>query len=121
MNPWLLVAIIVCATTGGEVLQTMGMKRHGEIHDFRIGALGAAAASIARHWHVPASIVLMAISFFSFITLLSVADLSFAVPATAGSIVLETILAKLVLKERVSRMRWMGACLVACGVALLAV
>ena len=53
--------------------------------------------------------------------LLSVADLSFAVPITAASVVIETILAKLVLKEHVTPMRWAGACFVACGVALLAV
>src|SRR5258708_4644779 len=47
--------------------------------------------------------------------------LSFAVPVTAASVVIETILAKLVLKEHVTPMRWAGACFVACGVALLAV
>ena len=61
----------------------------------------------------------MAVSFFAFIALLSVADLSFAVPATAVSYVLETVLAKYVLKERVTLVRWAGASLVACGVALL--
>jgi uncharacterized membrane protein len=51
--------------------------------------------------------------------LVSIADLSFAVPATAASYVCETILAKYILKERISGARWTGACLVACGVALL--
>jgi drug/metabolite transporter (DMT)-like permease len=117
---WILVSVIVAATTAGETLQTIGMKRHGEIHDFRPGALGGALARIARNWHVIASVALMAVSFFSFMKLLSVADLSFAVPATAGSYVLETILAKYILKERVSGRRWAGAAMVACGVALLA-
>ena len=44
----------------------------------------------------------MAVSFFAFIALLSVADLSFAVPATAASYVLETVLAKYLLKEPVT-------------------
>ena len=117
---WLLVALIVSATTGGEILQTIGMKRHGEIRDFRPGSLRRAGAALLKNWHVPASIALMAVSFFSLLVLLSVADLSFAVPATAASLVLETVLAKFVLKERVTSMRWAGACLVACGVALLA-
>lgn len=117
---WILVSVIVAATTAGETLQTIGMKRHGEIHDFRPGALGGALARIARNWHVIVSVALMAVSFFSFMKLLSVADLSFAVPATAASYVLETILAKYILKERVSGRRWAGAAMVACGVALLA-
>jgi uncharacterized membrane protein len=42
------------------------------------------------------------------------------VPATVGSFVLETLLARFVLKESIDARRWAGACLVACGVALLA-
>jgi drug/metabolite transporter (DMT)-like permease len=117
---WALVAIIVGATTCGEVLQTMGMKRHGEIHDFRFRALGRALAKVARNPCVAGSVSLMAVSFFAFMTLLSVADLSFAVPATAASYVLETVLARYVLKERISGSRWAGALLVASGVALVA-
>jgi len=53
-------------------------------------------------------------------TLRETADLSFAVPVSAASLVLETILAKLVLKERVDARRWAGALLVLGGVVLLA-
>jgi uncharacterized membrane protein len=53
--------------------------------------------------------------------LLSIADLSFAVPVSAASVVLETVLARLLLKEKVNPLRWAGAVCVACGVALLAV
>jgi len=63
----------------------------------------------------------MALSFFAFMKLLSIADLSFAVPATAASFVLDTILARVLLKEAVDIRRWAGAGLIACGVALLAV
>lgn len=117
---WLLVAVIVLATTFGEVFQTLGMKRHGEIHDFRPSALGRAGAAVARNPYIVLSIVLMAISFFTFMKLLTVSDLSFAVPATAASYVFETILARHILKEQISGRRWTGALLVACGVALLA-
>lgn len=117
---WVLVGVIVTATTLGEVLQTIGMKQHGEIRDFRPGALGSAIGKVARNAYVALSIFFMAISFFAFMALLSVADLSFAVPATAASYVLETILAKHILRERISGKRWAGVALVSCGVALLA-
>jgi len=117
---WGLVVIIVVSTTFGEVLQTLGMKRHGEILNFRPGALRKAGALVAKNPYILISLCLMAVSFFSFMALLSIADLSFAVPVTAASYVLETILAKYVLKERVCRKRWVGAVLVAGGVALLA-
>ena len=116
---WLYIAVIVAATTVGEVLQALGMRRHGEIHDFRPGALGRALALMTRNRFVIASVVAMAISFFAYMGLLTLADLSFAVPATAITYVFETVLAKYVLKERVNWLRWAGASLVICGVALV--
>jgi drug/metabolite transporter (DMT)-like permease len=117
---WALVAVIVTATTCADLLQTLGMKKHGEVHDLRLGALGRALGRVVRNPCVVASVGLMAVSFFAFMALLSVADLSFAVPATAASYVLETVLARYVLGERISGKRWAGALLVACGVALIA-
>ena len=117
---WALVAAIVLATTLADVFQSLGMKRHGEVDDFRPEAIGGTLARMARNWRLGVAVLLMAASFFSFLTLLSMADLSFAVPATAASYVLETLLARLVLKERVNWKRCTGAGMVACGVALLA-
>jgi drug/metabolite transporter (DMT)-like permease len=116
---WLLIGIMVGATTAGEVLQAMGMRRHGEIHDFRPGAVGRALALMARNRFVIGSMVCMAASFFAFMKLLAETDLSFAVPVSAVTYVLETVLAKYLLKERVTGLRWAGASLVVCGVALV--
>lgn len=117
---WLLLAVMVAATTGGDVLQSLGMRKHGEIRDFRPGALRRVAAALARSYYIILAIFLMAISFFAFMSLLSVADLSLVVPASAASYVFETILAKFVLRERINWERWAGTGLVACGVLLLA-
>lgn len=99
---WMLVAAVVACTACADLLQSHGM-RHG----------GA-------RWKLPLSVVFLALSFFSFTQLLRIADLSFAVPATAASLVVETLLAQLVLRERVDWKRWGGALLAAAGVALLA-
>jgi drug/metabolite transporter (DMT)-like permease len=116
---WALIGVVVAATTAGEVMQALGMRRHGEIRDFRPSALGRAAAILARNGFVIGSVAAMAISFFAYMALLTVADLSFAVPATAITYVFETVLAKYVLKEQVNWLRWAGAWLVICGVALV--
>lgn len=116
---WLWIAIIVGATTVGEVMQAAGMRRHGEIRDFRPGALGRAVALLSRNRFVIGSVVAMAVSFFAYLGLLTVAELSFAVPATAITYVLETVLAKYLLHEKVNWLRWAGASLVICGVALV--
>ena len=116
---WLLVAIMVAATAIGEVLQAAGMRQHGEIHDFRPTAIGRALAAMVRNRFVIGGGAGMAISFFAFLKLLSISDLSFAVPVTAVTYVIETVLARFVLKEQVNLLRWTGALLVVCGVALV--
>lgn len=120
LNQWMLVAAIVGSTAASDLLQSHEMKRHGEIREFHPSRLGSLLAGLASRFNLLLAVVFMAISFFAFLTLLATADLSFAVPATALSFVLETFLAKYVLKERVTAARWAGVGLVACGVALLA-
>lgn len=117
MTPWLLVAAMVTSTVLGDVLQTMEMKKVGEVHDFRPSNL---LPELASRKYLVLAVTFMTVSFFAFVKLLTIADLSFAVPASAAAVVLETILAKLLLKEQVDIRRWAGAGLVACGVALLA-
>lgn len=118
MIPWLLVGAIMLSTITGDLLQTAEMKRHGEVR-FTNGRLRRSIGILGRPLLL-LTIFCMAVSFLAFLKLLTVSDLSFAVPATAGTFVLETILAKVLLKENVNARRWAGACLVACGVALLA-
>lgn len=118
---WAMVAIIVGSTVLADLLQSFEMKRHVvTVEELRPGRWGGMLARLARRTPLVVAVFFMAISFFAFMKLLSVADLSFAVPVTAASVVLETLLARLVLKERVSGLRWAGAFCVACGVALLA-
>jgi drug/metabolite transporter (DMT)-like permease len=118
---WAYIGVIVAATTAGEVLQAAAMRRHGEIRDFRPGAIRKVLATLVRNRFIIASVAAMALSFFAFMGLLTIAELSFAVPATAVTYVLETVLAKYVLKEHVSWLRWAGASLVVCGVVLVSV
>ncbi|HYL74633.1 MAG TPA: EamA family transporter [Bryobacteraceae bacterium] len=119
---WAMVAMIVGSTVLADLLQSFEMKRHVvNVEDLRPGRLGRMLSGLAHRGPLVLAVFFMAISFFAFMKLLSVADLSFAVPVTAASVVIETILAKLVLKEKVSLARWAGACFVAAGVALLAV
>jgi drug/metabolite transporter (DMT)-like permease len=117
---WLLIALVVIPGTIADLLNTMGMKSIGEVCDFRPYAILRLIASLARNPYVAVGVLAMAISFFSLMALLSIADLSFAVPATASSYILETALAKYILKEQIGWRRWVGAWLVGCGVLLVA-
>ena len=117
MMAWLLLGVIIGSTVISDLLSSLEMKRHGEIREFNSQVL----KTLAQKSYLILAVFFMAISFFAFMKLVEIADLSFAVPASAGSLVLETLLARLVLGENVDRQRWLGAGLVACGVWLLAV
>jgi hypothetical protein len=117
---WLLVGVIVACNACADLLNTSGMRHHGEVHDFRPRALGRMTASLARNPRVMLAMVAMTIAFFALMALLSIAKLSFAIPATAASYVLEIVLAKYLLHEQINWKRWTGAVLVTAGVILLA-
>ena len=116
---WGLVGLMAICNSMGDVLNTAGMKRWGELEDLHPSHLVRMIRAIFHNPLVLAGLGALAISFFALLALLSIASVSFAVPATAASYLLETMLAKYVLKESVSWRRWLGASLVACGVVLL--
>lgn len=116
---WLLLAIIVCATVLSDILQSYEMKRSGE-QSVNARGLGRLLRLIVSRRYLFFSIVCLAVSFFAFMALLQTAPLSFAVPASAATFVVETALAKFVLNERVGKRRTAGALLVMGGVLLLA-
>ena len=88
-------------------------------HHLKILRQSCLLKMIAQRKFLILAIVCMAFSFFSFMALVQVEPLSFAVPASAASFILETVLAKLVLKENVGLKRAVGALIVLAGVAML--
>jgi uncharacterized membrane protein len=112
------LVIAVLASTSGEILVTMGMKRVGEPERLRpreiLRFLGRALSN-GFFW---CGIPLMALWFYLILALLSWAPVSFVVPATALSYAVGTLGARFVLGERVTLMRWAGVLLVCAGVAL---
>ncbi len=111
---WLLVCAMVLSTAASDLLQSWAGKRQGAVTS--LGRL----RSLIRQWPIMLAFGCMALSFFCFLELLKIADLSFVVPVSAGTIVLETLLARMLLHEPVGARRWIGTALVAAGVFLLA-
>jgi drug/metabolite transporter (DMT)-like permease len=117
---WLLVLVIASCNTSSDVFNTVGMRRHGEVRDFGPRGMRQLVAALARNRYIAFGILMGAIAFFSLLKLLAIAPLSFAIPATAAGYLIETVLAKYLLREQITWKRWAGATLVASGVALLA-
>ena len=116
---WILVAIIASSNTLGDLLNTAGMKRIGAVEDLSLRSLLLLLLAIVRSPMVLGGIVALAIGFFAIMSLLSIATVSFAIPATASSYLVETLLAKYILKEDVRWRRWAASGLVVVGVVLL--
>jgi drug/metabolite transporter (DMT)-like permease len=116
---WLLVGLVVVTTVASDLLQSHEMKVAGPQSGSARGLVSIVGRIAQRKWLILA-IGLMAISFFAFLALVQKADMSFAVPASAGSFILETALAKVLLNEDVGKLRTAGAMLVFLGILMVA-
>jgi len=119
MRTFLFLAIVVLAGTGGDIAVTRAMKRIGEVKNFAPRALLGVLRRVLQSGWMWLGIALMALAFFALLALLSWAEVSFVVPATAANYIVGALGAKFLLKERVSKVRWVGMLLVATGVALV--
>lgn len=115
---WILLGIVVITTVLADLLQSHEMKIAAAEKGEEFGFVPLLKA-IGTRRNLILAIVCMAISFFAFLALVQTQPLSFAVPASAATFVLETALARLVLNERVDARRAAGALLVLGGIVLL--
>ena len=118
MKTFLLLTTLILSGSIGEVLSARGMKEVGDV-SFRWRKLAGSVARVARNRYLITGVFFMAVSFFSFLGLLSYADLSYVLPMTAVSYVVSTVGARFYLKEQITGGRWLGTLLVAIGVALV--
>ena len=114
-----LLTLVIGGTVLGDLLKAAAMRRLGEINKFGPRSLIRGATKLARNAFIWFSIAGYAVSFFAFMALLSIEDVSFAVPATAGAYVVETLLARIFLNESISARRSAAVILVTCGVVLI--
>jgi len=118
MKTFLLLCSLVVGSSLGEILSAKGMRKVGAV-SFRPKALVGAIGRMVRSPYLFVGVACLAVAFFSFISMLSYADLSFVVPLTAVSYITNTLGARFFLKERISKARWKGTLLVTLGVTII--
>ena len=119
MLDFTLLTVVILAGAAGDVSVTRAMKEAGEVSSLRLAVLLPTLGRVGRNSSIWLGVVCKAIAFASFLALLARADLSWVVPATAVSFVVETLAARYLLREHVSQVRWAGAFCVGVGVALI--
>jgi drug/metabolite transporter (DMT)-like permease len=117
----ILIALVVLGGSAGDLFITKGMKQLGEISTLHLGQLLRIAGRAITNRYFLTGLFFMAISYFSFLGALRLADLSLVLPATSISFVITTIGARVFLKETISPIRWAGILLVCVGVAMISI
>lgn len=100
----------------GDSMLSRGMKDIGNVS---ISHLQDLVLAIRNPWIVGGICLLLAF-FAAYMTALSWADLTYVLPATSLGYVLLALIAKFVLHEQVTVLRWLGILLIAIGVSLVA-
>ena len=113
---YLVLAGVTVFAAAGDSMLAHGMKQAGNIS---LHHLQSVILAVLNPW-VAIGILLLLAFFASYTTALSWADLTYVLPATSLGYVLLALVARFVLHEQVSPMRWIGIALISGGVGFVA-
>ena len=126
MNPqvfytWTPIALMIIASTTGDVLMSKAMKQIGDVGElWKCAGFRGVAGHMLKSRTLLGAVCAMAVAFYMMLFALSHADVSLVVPAGASlTFVTNAIAARLFLHENVDRRRWAAAVLVGIGVVLI--
>jgi len=114
--------VLVFAALSGAVAETLfsyGMRSFGEMDWSKPSRWIDLLLVVPRNPHVLVGVIFAAGFFFLYLTALSWADLSYAMPITALSFLFAAIFARVFLGEQVSWHRWVGTALIVAGIMLV--
>ena len=113
---YLVLAGVAVFAAAGDSMLSHGMKQTGNIS---IHQLHTVFLALLNPW-VALGIVLLLAFFASYMNALSWADLTYVLPATSIGYVLLALVAKFVLHEQISILRWLGIAFISGGVGFVA-
>ena len=113
---YLVLAGVTVFAAAGDTMLSHGMKQIGSIS---VHHLSGVILAVLNPW-VGVGILLLLAFFAAYMNALSWADLTYVLPATSLGYVLLALIARFVLHEQVSPMRWLGIALISGGVGFVA-
>ena len=116
LRKYLVLAGVTVFAAAGDSMLSHGMKQTGSIS---LNHLQGVIFAVLNPW-VAIGILLLLAFFATYMTALSWADLTYVLPATSLGYVLLALVARFVLHEHVSPMRWLGIALITGGVGFIA-
>ncbi len=115
----IFVALMVLCGSIGDIFLTKGMRQIGEVSVRSLGSMGTAFLDTVTNGMVWLGIGFMLLYFVWYLLVLSWADYSYVMPASAVGYAVVTFLGQTVLGEHVSVTRWAGVALICIGVTLV--
>jgi drug/metabolite transporter (DMT)-like permease len=115
----IMVALLIIFNSAGNFFFGLGMKRIGALQGWSRAALHSAFVGIFSSVWIWLGIISMLLFFATLMLVLSWADFSYVLPATAAMYAVVPLLGHFVLGERVTGLRWVGVTLICLGVAFV--
>lgn len=119
MKTFIVISLATLSAAVGEALLSYGMRRNGQIDLTRLSQWVDLILSVVRNPYVFLGVVFLAVFFFLYLAALSWADLSFIMPLTAMSFFFAALLAKFILREDVTWLRWVGTIIIIIGITII--
>jgi len=116
LRKYLVLAGVTLFAAAGDSMLSHGMKQTGSISIHHLQVL---IFAVLNPW-VAAGILLLLAFFATYMTALSWADLTYVLPATSLGYVLLALVARFMLHEQVTPLRWLGIALISGGVGFIA-
>ncbi len=110
------VAILVVLNSAGNFFFGLGMKHIGALPAWSRAALHSAFVAVFSSVWIWLGIVSMLLYMLALMLVLTWADFTYVLPATASMYAVVALLGHFVLGERVTGLRWMGVALICTGV-----
>jgi drug/metabolite transporter (DMT)-like permease len=116
---YVFLALMVLFNSVGDTMLSRGMKKVGEVHYTSLAGLGHTLVTVLRTPSIWIGIGSLLSFFVCYMLLLSWADFSFVMPATAANFAIVPVFGAFLLHERVSFTRWIGVAIICLGVLLV--
>jgi drug/metabolite transporter (DMT)-like permease len=115
-----MVVLLILLNSAGNFFFGLGMKRIGEVHGLSMAVLRSVFVAVFSSPWIWLGIISMLLFLGALMLVLSWADFSYVLPATAVMYAVVPLLGHFVLGESVTALRWTGVALICAGVLFVA-
>lgn len=116
----LMVALLIILNSAGNFFFGLGMQRIGALPGISLAMLHSTFIAIFSSVWIWFGIISMMLFLGALMLVLSWADFSYVLPATAAMYAIVPLLGHFILKESVTGLRWVGVALICVGVLFVA-